>query len=398
MTAPGRREAFATSVRRGTPLVWATGSGDDLRALLGWGERFRATASGTDRFAALADAFRSFAAGSADAPADLVAFATLTFSPDSDAVSTLVVPRVVGRWAGGVLALPDGAVVPDATEPAEFEELDLRPGDLTRERYRRAVATAVERIDAGEFAKVVLARDLEASGPDPIDVPAVLVRLQEANPDAFTFHVDGLIGASPELLVARRGRTVTSRALAGSAPVTGDPQEDDALAERLAHSPKDLEEHRYAAHSVADRLASLAQVTVSPPSVWRLTRIMHLATDMSGTLEPDHAHLSALDLAAAVHPSAAVCGTPTEVAASVLAELEGFDRGRYAGPVSWLDASGDGEFALALRCGQVAPDGRSLRLYAGGGIVAGSVPQAELAETARKFLPMYEALSPVARP
>lgn len=401
MTPRVRREAFATSVRRGTPLVWATGAGDNLRALLGWGERFRATASGPERFTALADAFRAFAAqsaGSTDDPHDLVAFATLTFSPDSDAASTLVVPQVLGRWSRGVLTVPDGAEVPDPTAPAEFEELDLLPGDLTRERYRRAVATAVARIEAGEFAKVVLARDLEAAGPDPVDVPAVLTRLQQANPDSFTFHVDGLVGASPELLVARRGPTVISRALAGSAPVTGDPQQDDQLAERLAHSAKDLEEHRYAAHSVADRLATLADVMVSSPSVWRLTRIMHLATDISGTLRPDHAHRSALDVAAALHPSAAVCGTPTEAAASVLAELEGFDRGRYAGPVGWLDATGDGEFALALRCGQLSPDGRSVRLYAGGGIVADSVPSAELAETAQKFLPMYEALSPVARP
>ncbi len=122
---------------------------------------------------------------------------------------------------------------------------------------------------------------------------------------------------------------------------------------------------------------------------------MHLATDISGTLREPH---SALALAGIVHPSAAVCGTPTDVAFRVIAELEGFDRGRYAGPVGWVDARGDGEFVIALRCGQVTADGTAIRLFAGGGIVAGSVPSDELAETARKFLPMYEALSPVDRP
>lgn len=390
-------EPFATSLRRGLPLVWATGAGSNLTALLGWGEAFRATAQGPDRFTELDAAFSAWAA-TRPAGENPVAFGTVAFDDHSAAESVLIVPALVGRWANGVLvAEPQGAgaVLPDPTEPCEFEELDLLPGRLTRQSYRNAVAAAIERITAGEVEKVVLARDLVASSPDPLDVPALLARLQQANTASWTFHVDGMVGASPEMLIATQGSAVRSQVLAGSAPVAGDLHADDVTATRLAASAKDHAEHAYAARSVAERLASVAEVTTRDPEVKRLTRIMHLATDITGTLREPR---SALGLAGLVHPSAAVCGTPTDVAFRVIAELEGFDRGRYAGPVGWVDAAGDGEFVIALRCGQVDPDGTSIRLFAGGGIVAGSVPSDELAETARKFLPMYEALSPVDRP
>lgn len=400
-------EPFATSVRRGTPLVWATGAGDDLTALLGWGEAFRATAQGPARFAELDAAFSAWAA-TLPPGSNPVAFATAAFADDSAATSVLIVPALLGRWAHGVLSVTENpsprrtklepsahGVLPEPTEPCEFEELDLLPGQLTRQRYRDAVAAAVDRIGRGEVEKVVIARDLVASAPEPLDVPALLARLQQANTASWTFQVDGLVGSSPEMLVATSGSRVRSQVLAGSAPVTGDVHLDDVTATRLAASAKDHVEHAYAAQSVAERLASVADVATRDPQVKRLPRIMHLATDISGTLREEH---SALALAGIVHPSAAVCGTPTDVAFGVIAELEGFDRGRYAGPVGWVDAAGDGEFVIALRCGQVAPDGTSVRLFAGGGIVAGSVPSDELAETARKFLPMYEALSPVDRP
>lgn len=395
-------EPFDTSVRRGTPLLWATGAGDDRSALLGWGERFRATASGPTRFADLAAAFRTFVTRTADVSAnhhdlrDLLAFVTVTFAADSAAASTLIVPATLGRWHDGVLSVPGDAALPEPGESAEFPELDLRPGRLSREGFRRAVAAAVQRIGAGELDKVVLARDLEALAVDPLDVTAVLARLADANPNAWTFHIDGLLGASPEMLVAVRAGRVRSQVLAGSAPISGDPDADAAAEAALLRSTKDAAEHRYAAHSVAARLAAVADVTTDGPRIVRLPRIMHLATDIEGVLSA--AHSSALDLAGLVHPSAAVCGTPTDAAATLLAELEGFDRGRYAGPVGWVDARGEGEFAIALRCGQLSPDACSVRLFAGGGIVAASVPNTELAETAQKFLPMYDALSPVARP
>lgn len=396
---PAVAEPFATSLRRGRPLLWATGAGDDLTALLGWGERLRVDAAGPDRFATLASAFADFVARHPDAdPHDLVAFVTVTFSPDSQAASTLIVPRTLGRWSSGSLHLvaDADAEIPEPSAPLDdFEEMDLERGALTRQAFRRAVAEAVRRIDAGDLAKVVLARDLEASAPDPIDLNAMLVRLQQANPQAWTFHVDGLIGASPELLVRRRGLRVESQVLAGSAAVTGDEDATDRASRALAASGKDHAEHAYAAQSIVMRLRTLADVEVGAPHVRRWPRIMHLATDITATLREPR---SALDIAALLHPSAAVCGWPTATAASVIAELEGFDRGRYAGPVGWMDATGAGEFAIALRCGQASADLRSVRMFAGGGIVAGSDPSAELAETATKFLAMYEALSPVSRP
>lgn len=435
-------EPLEDSIGRGLPLLWATGVGPSRRAMLGWGEAFRATAQGPGRFAELDAAFAAYLSGlaprpdavaalngvpnpldgdphpldgvphaldgvphSADPrlghPSPPVAFVTAAFADDSAAESVLIVPALLGRWADGVLTVAGNAPVPTAIElppigePAEFEELDVRPGTLSREGFRRAVAAAVERLAGGELEKVVLARDLEAAADDPLDVPALLTRLQQANPQSYTFHVDGMVGSSPELLAAVEGNHVRSQALAGSAPVTGVVADDDVTATRLAASGKNHAEHIYAAESVAEKLGTVAHVQHSDPHVIRLPRIMHLATDISGELyEP----ATALAVAGVVHPSAAVCGTPTELAAAVLAELEGFDRGRYAGPVGWLDASGDGEFAIALRCGQVSADGTSIRLFAGGGIVAGSDPSDELAETARKFLPMYEALSPVDRP
>lgn len=391
------REPLTASLRRGVPLVWASGDGRERRALLGWGERFRATARGPRRFAELSAALREFAASLGPGGPTPLAFVTATFAAQSAADSVLVVPEVVGRWHRGCLDLPEGAegLVPEPSEPAEFEELDFRAGNLTREQYRRAVARAVGLISDGEVEKIVLARDLEAVASRPIDLPAVLARLQLANPESWTFHVDGMFGSSPELLAAVHGRAVYSRVLAGSAPVTGRPDADAAAAQDLMASGKDHMEHEYAARSVAERLARVADVRVGEPEVLRLPTIMHLATEVTGTLT---AAMSALDVAGVVHPSAAVCGTPSDRAAELITELEGLDRGRYAGPVGWVDAEGNGQFAIALRSGQLSPDRCSVRLFAGGGIVDGSVPNEELAETAQKFLPMYQALSPVARP
>jgi menaquinone-specific isochorismate synthase len=390
------REPLTTSLRRGTPLVWASGDGRERRALLGWGERFRAAARGPQRFAQLSAAFREHVeATRRDGGAAPLAFVTVTFAADSAVDSVLVVPEVVGRWHLGQLEIPAAGEVPEPSEPAEFEELDFRAGSLTREQYRRAVARAVGLIEGGEVEKIVVARDLEAVATHPIDLSAVLARLQYANPESWTFHVDGMFGSSPELLAAVHGRSVHSRVLAGSAPVTGRPDADAAAAAGLLASGKDRIEHEFAARSVAERLGRVAEVMTSEAEVLRLPTIMHLATELTGTLARD---LSALDVAALVHPSAAVCGTPSDRAAELITELEGLDRGRYAGPVGWVDADGNGQFAIALRSGQLAADRCSVRLFAGGGIVDGSVPNEELAETAQKFLPMYQALSPVARP
>lgn len=413
-------EPLETTLRRGTPLVWAHGHGAELTAALGWGEALRFEAYGADRMSQLAQAFRAFTDAHGTGP-QTVAFVTATFSPESARPSVLIVPHVRGSWHDGALHLAPNAVVsrgasergaaggegtrgplsvpdpsPAPTEPPE--ELEFLAGDLTRQNFRRAVERAVELIDAGEADKIVLARDLRAVGTAPIDVAGLIERLQASNPHSWTFQVDGMIGASPEMLVSRSNGRVYSRVLAGSAPVTGHREDDAAAATALRASGKDHIEHEYAVRSVSSRLAPIAKVHVEQPYVLKLRTIMHLATTITGTLAPEHAGLSALEIAEAVHPSAAVCGTPTERAAELIAGLEGYDRGRYSGPVGWVNAAGAGEFAIALRCGQLAPDERSIRLYAGGGIVTGSQPTAELAETAQKFLPMYQALSPVAQP
>jgi menaquinone-specific isochorismate synthase len=254
------------------------------------------------------------------------------------------------------------------------------------------VADAVGRIGEGDVDKVVLARDLLAYADRPIDLRRPLHRLATAYPGCWTFSVDGLIGATPELLVRREKGLITSRVLAGTIRRTGDDKHDLALAASLARSSKDLEEHEFAVRSVAGALGRHCQSMLVPetPFVLHLPNVMHLATDVTGVAANG---ASALGLAAALHPSAAVCGTPTAVARELIAELENMDRGRFSGPVGWMDARGDGEWCIALRCGQADPaDPTRMRLFAGAGIVAGSDPAAELAETNAKLVPMRDAL------
>ncbi|MFM8235596.1 MAG: isochorismate synthase MenF, partial [Actinomycetota bacterium] len=185
-----------------------------------------------------------------------------------------------------------------------------------------------------------------------------------------------------------------SRILAGTIRKTGDDERDLALAGSLARSSKDLEEHEYAVRSVADALAPLCSSTNVPesPFVLHLSNVMHLATDVTGVLSDNSSPADIFDLVSRLHPSAAVCGTPTEIAKRAIDEIEGISRGRYAGPIGWIDANGDGELGIALRCGQIGNDGKSIRIYAGCGIVAGSDPEREYAESQAKLLPMRTAL------
>jgi len=187
---------------------------------------------------------------------------------------------------------------------------------------------------------------------------------------------------------------VTSRVLAGTIRMTGDEAKDLALAGSLAKSSKDLEEHEYAVRSVADALAPYCSSTNVPeaPFVLHLANVMHLATDVTGVVNESAVPVDIFTVISSLHPSAAVCGTPTEVARGLIAELEGMNRNRYAGPVGWVDARGDGEMGIALRCGLLSEDARSVRLFAGCGIVAGSVPEDELAESQAKLSPMRTAL------
>jgi menaquinone-specific isochorismate synthase len=381
-------------------LAWVRGG----EGLVGWGEALRIDTTGADRFAEAGAEWRRVSS-TADVRDEvgtrgtgLVAFGSFAFADDSPAGGSLVVPStLVGRrgdraWLTTV-RLADGPAAGDVGPVPRRDPhgVAVTEGALSGDAWREAVAATVRRIASGEADKVVLARDLLARSPEPLDDRALLSRLAGRYPTTWTFAVDGLLGATPELLARTEGGLVTSRVLAGTIRRSGDDAADLALAASLARSGKDLAEHLYAVRSVAEALRPLCSVMDVPdrPYVLHLANVMHLATDVSGVLQ---GAATSLGIAAALHPSAAVCGTPTKVAAQVIAETEGMDRGRYAGPVGWLDAAGDGEWGIALRCGQLSPDRREVRLLAGCGIVEGSDPDAELAESTAKLVPMREAL------
>ncbi|MET8488794.1 isochorismate synthase [Streptomyces tendae] len=321
-------------------------------------------------------------------PAPVVVGA-LPFAPD--APPALAVPRSV-RWApplreDPLIALP---------VPADEERPRWRVREVPApERYGQAVAAAVARMRAGEFDKVVLARTLELTSTREPDLPAMLRRLARRDPAGHTFAVPSrpgrtLIGASPELLVARRGDRVTANPLAGSAPRSEDLAEDVRRAVALLESAKDLHEHAVVVAAVREALVPYCTVLEVPerPTLVRTAAMWHLSTTITGELAG--ARATALDLASALHPTPAVCGTPTEAARAVIAESEPFDRGAYTGMVGWQDADGDGEWVVTIRCAEA--EGRLLRLFAGAGVVAASTPEAETAETAAKFRTFLDAV------
>jgi menaquinone-specific isochorismate synthase len=291
-------------------------------------------------------------------------------------------------------ATPRFPVAATRTDDGAAPRLRYADGALDPASWCAAVATAVQRIDAGDLAKVVLARDLLVSADVPLDPRRILRRLAARFPDCWTFAVDGLLGATPELLLRRTGRELSARVLAGTAP-RGAGADDARLAAALVGSAKDRAEHALAVDSLVRALDPYCTDLAAPaePELLTLANVRHLASDVRGTQRRRGARGRAdlLELIDAVHPTAAVCGTPTSDAAALIAELEGMDRGRYAGPVGWLDARGDGEFGLALRCAELTGPNEA-RLFAGCGIVAGSDPSAELAETQAKFAAFQAAL------
>lgn len=324
----------------------------------------------------------------------LVCFGSFAFA-DEPGDSVLSVPQIiVGRRGDRTWLTTIGVEAPElassAIEPPN--DVAFADGALDGEHWMSAVAHAVSRIAAGDLEKVVLARDLIATASAPIDVRWPLRRLARDYPMCWTFHVDGLFGATPEMLVRRERGLVMSRVLAGTIRRTGDDTHDLALAAALARSSKDLEEHEYAVRSVADALDPHCSSMNLPeaPFVLHLPNVMHLATDVAGVVH-DAATVSSLQLAQALHPSAAVGGTPTSVATELISEIEGMDRMRYAGPVGWMDASGDGEWGLALRSAYLSGD--TVRLFAGCGIVGNSDPEAELAESQAKLVPVRDSLA-----
>ncbi|WP_425487552.1 isochorismate synthase [Microbacterium immunditiarum] len=340
----------------------------------------------------------------------LVAFGAFVFDRRSHSSSRLIVPRaIIGRHSGrswvtriraeGV-GLPEPVIEPIPYGP--YWSGTLGPGALDPAGYQDAVRAALDAIAAGEVGKVVLARDLVGTIPAGSDIRRLARALANDYPDTWTYAVDGLIGASPETLVTVSGGAVTARVLAGTIPRGTDADDDAHASEELAHSAKNIDEHRYAVESVLEVLRPYTRElrAADEPYTLELPNLWHLATDVAGEL---HDHASALDLVEALHPTAAVAGTPTDAAVELIRRLEPFDRGRYAGPVGWVDAHGDGEWAIALRCAQIGAgpvrrhaeysDTIPVIAHAGAGIVAGSDPEAELIETRVKFRPIVDALA-----
>ncbi len=428
---PAAPEETFSWVRRGEGLVGA-------------GVAWRLDTSGPDRMARADAAWREVVAR-ADvrdevrlAGTGLVALGSFAFHDDSPAGGSLVVPRVIvgrragrcwvtlvepldgprpagagagrrrataeaaevaavhARWAAEHTHAAAATVSPDS--PGEPGQVWERDGALTPGEWTDVVARVLERIDAGEVAKVVLSRDVLATTEFPVDVRRMLGRLADHYPTCWTFSVDGLVGATPELLVRRDRGLAACRVLAGTVQRTGDERDDLRVASALASSSKDLDEHEFAVASLVDALAPYCASMNVPdsPFVLRLPNVMHLASDVTGAVRPPtngDPTPSSLTLAAALHPTAAVGGTPTRAAVRILARAEGADRGRYAGPVGWIAADGDGEWGIGLRSGAVL-DPHTVRMHAGCGIVAGSVPAEELAESEAKLEPLRHSLRP----
>ncbi|MSO33182.1 MAG: isochorismate synthase [Candidatus Nanopelagicaceae bacterium] len=327
-----------------------------------------------------------------------IAFISASFDPAEKSV--VVIPKIIigqrnGKsWLTWIGDLPKPEIV-EYPKPEAPLNLSWEGGALEPHLWESVVAKAVERITAGELDKVVLARDLTAHSDLPFDARHIMLKLAEKYSATWVFNIDGLVGATPELLLRLNKGLVTSRVLAGTIQRTGDDEHDLALAGSLARSSKDLEEHKYAVQSVTQSLMPFCSSTNIPesPFVLHLANVMHLATDVTGVISDSLTPADLFALAEVLHPSAAVCGTPREIAKKVISDLEGMNRGRYAGPAGWIDSRGEGELGIALRCAQIDPNNqKQIRLFAGCGIVAGSDPKKEYAESQAKLLPIREAL------
>ena len=395
------------------PLLWLR----QRRGMVGQGVAARLDFSGPDRFH---EASNAWSALHRDAVTDdpvagpatgLVALGTFTFASNSRVASTLIIPRlVIGKkdgegWVTTITAegeapiidiagdtVVDVARLPQPAPVGEWDPLEFVSPPTEANAYREGVAEAARRLDAGDIDKVVLARRLRATLPEHADLRVPLARLAHRYLDCWTFAVDGMLGASPETLIRSIHGNVYARVLAGTRRRSDDPVRDEALARELRTSEKEQVEHRYAIESLVDTIGPhVTHLTYDPePDVLQLPNVWHLSTRVTARLADG---ANAFELAAAVHPTAAVAGTPTELAITTIDELEPFDRGRYAGAVGWVGADGNGDWAIALRSAQVdeASDGRTLTAFAGGGLVVGADPEHELQETVAKFRPIVEA-------
>lgn len=334
-----------------------------------------------------------------------VAFGALPFDPA--APRRLLVPEIVigraddgTRWVTTIApadAVPDHDVLVGSLGiTADRPESEIDPGEIRLRSARPAadwcgaLRQGRDRLDGSGLRKFVLARELVVDTERPLPSSALLARLRAAFPSCYLTAVPPMIGASPELLVSRFGDIVRSRPMAGTARRSSDPTVDARLAAALLASTKDREEHQITIDMVHDTLLPwCSYLDAEPePSVMAVANVQHLATFLEGRLSAPPA--SVLDLVVALHPTPAVCGSPTDAALALIAELEGADRGAYAGPVGWVDHQGNGEWAVGIRSAEV--DGTRVRLFAGVGVVADSDPETELAETRAKFQAMLSVL------
>ena len=380
------------------PIAWVRG-GDGL---VGWGVHATTKVYGANRFNdartwwhqqletfSIADAVHASGTGP-------ILFTSFSFSDSEESV--LVIPKVIvgqrnGKsWLTWIGDLPQ-PILPTEPTLASSANLTWQSEPIRTGDWEEQVSRLLREIQGGQVDKVVLARDQSATSDNEIDIRSVLRNLAKEYPSTWNFAIAGLVGATPELLLRLSKAMVTSRVLAGTISKTGDDERDLALAGSLARSSKDLEEHNYAVRSVAEALEPFCSSTNVPesPFVLHLTNVMHLATDVTGALVETTKQVDSFTLLKKLHPSAAVCGTPTQKAFELITANEGINRGRYAGPVGWIDAAGDGELGIALRCGQIT--GTQIRIFAGCGIVNGSIPAKELAESEAKFAPMRNALN-----
>jgi menaquinone-specific isochorismate synthase len=368
----------------------------------------------------------------------LLAFGSFAFSKTSGHPSQLDIPHLVVGYADGHLWLTlirkDGTTPTTAEAHAVLQDLlasaggpangeaanrggpangeanrgevaednqpagssgQIRGGSLDEQEWMRAVAAGVQAIEGGELQKVVLARDIVAAFDSPVSRPRILRNLADRYSECWTYGVGNLVGSTPEILIKVDGTTAQARVLAGTLDRKTAPDNDDGYARSvLAGSQKQRQEHEFAVRSLTRQLAPFATDLSFPaePFILELPNVWHLASDVLAELAGVEGHLpTPLALVEALHPTAAVCGTPRTEAGELIRRLEKLDRGPYAGPVGWLDGAGNGEWGIALR-GAVIEDQTTVRLYAGCGIVEASDPAAELAETWAKFRPMLQAL------
>lgn len=326
-----------------------------------------------------------------------VAIGALPF--DRGAPGQLIVPRrIVGRRGSDAwittIEPGSGDDSPSRCDGASPDHFTLA-SSMSHDEWKAVVAGALDAIKRDEFRKVVLARRVEITANRPFVVTEVLSRLAALYPSCMVFSVNGFVGASPELLIRRDGTTVESHPLAGTVARSGDSKSDEALVAGLMASDKARHEHQVVVDVLQKTLAEVCSEMDVPaqPTVMSLRNVSHLATHVTGKLaagDSVNPLPSALELAALLHPTPAVGGDPTDPAVEYLTDVEGFDRGSYAGPVGWVDARGDGEFAIGIRSADV--NGSRARIYAGNGVVAGSDPDDELAETQLKLQALLAAL------